>query len=233
MPALSITRLGRFALDLIYPPKCAICGTGGVFLCPQCAEALPAAAGHRCDRCWLPLRAAYCYACAEHPPMLLHLRSAYRYEGSARQLVHAFKFGGHSSLAPDIARLLAHTLDQHALNADAIAPVPLTNSRRRVRGYNQALLMATELSKLTGIPVLEPLRRTGHGQAQATSASAEDRRRNVRGVFSLAKGQDVAAARVLLIDDVATTGATLNACASVLLAAGADSVSGLTLARED
>jgi predicted amidophosphoribosyltransferase len=145
MPALSITRLGRIALDLIYPPKCAICGTGGVFLCDRCVDALPAAAGYRCDRCWRPLRGSRCYACLQDPPLLLHLRSAYRYEGSARQLVHAFKFGGHSSLAPDIARLLAGTLEQHALEADVIAPVPLTNSRRRIRGYNQALLMATEL----------------------------------------------------------------------------------------
>ena len=93
--------------------------------------------------------------------------------------------------------------------------------------------MATELSKLSGAPVSEPLRRTGHGSTQAGSASAEERRRNVEGVFSLSKGSEVAGLHVLLIDDVATTGATLNACAAVLLGAGAASVSGLTLARED
>jgi ComF family protein len=101
-----------------------------------------------------------------------------------------------------------------------------------MRGYNQALLMADELSKAAGVRVEEALRRSGHSNPQAGS-SAEARRRNVEGVFSLAKGADMAGRHVLLIDDVATTGATLSACAGVLLDAGAASVAGLALARED
>ena len=233
MQGLSFARLGRAALDLIYPPKCAICGTSGVFLCERCIATLPPTDGRRCDRCWLPLRGPDCHACAEHPGLLAHLRSAYRYEGGVRHAVHAFKFGGQSSLAPDLGRLLAEAYEQHRLEADVIVPVPLTGSRRRIRGYNQALLVATELSKHTGVPVLEALRRKGHSATQAGSTSAEERRRNVEGVFTPAKGQSVNGARVLLIDDVATTGATLNACAAVLLDGGAASVSGLTLARED
>jgi len=233
MQAFGIARLGRLALDLIYPPRCVICGTGGVFLCEGCTEALPPADGRRCGRCWLPLRGPECFVCAGNPPALAHLRSAFRYEGSARRIVHAFKFGGQSSLAPAVGGLLATTFERHAIDADVIVPVPLTASRRRIRGYNQAALMAQELSKLTGVPIVEALKRTGPGRTQATSASAEERRRNVQGVFSLAKGQDVTGARVLLLDDVATTGATLNACARVLLDGGTLRVAGLTLARED
>jgi ComF family protein len=229
----AVSRLGRLALDLIYPPRCAVCGTGGVFLCERCSEALPRADGPRCSRCWLPLRGPECFACAQHPPHLERLRSAFRYEAGVIHLVHAFKFGGQSSLAPSLGALLADAYDRHALETGVIVPVPLTGSRRRIRGYNQALLMANELSSRTGVPVAEALRRTGHSTTQAGSASAEERRRNVEGVFSLARGHEVAGARVLLIDDVATTGATLDACASVLLESGARAVSGLTLARED
>jgi ComF family protein len=161
------------------------------------------------------------------------LRSACRYEGAVIHLVHAYKFGGQSALAPALGGLLADVYRENGLKPDVIVPVPLTPSRRRVRGYNQALLMATELSKATGVPLQEALRRSGHSHPQATSASAELRRRNVEGVFQTGKGADVAGAHVLLIDDVATTGATLSACAGVLLDAGAASVSGLTLARED
>ena len=233
MQLSGLSRIGRLALDLIYPPRCAVCGTGGAMLCGRCREGLPRADGTRCDRCWLPLRGAACVACAEATPRLDRLRSIFRYEGGVIHLVHALKFAGQSSLAPDLGGLLTEAWEQHGLDTDVIVPVPLTAQRRRIRGYNQSLLMAREVSRHTGVAVAEALRRAGHSQPQAGSASADQRRRNVEGVFSPAKGQDVRGARVLLIDDVATTGATLNACASVLLEAGAAAVSGLTLARED
>jgi ComF family protein len=233
MPDLSISRLARVALDLVYPPRCAVCGRGSVLLCEGCAGALPRADGRRCDTCWLPLRGAYCFGCAEYSAHLGRLRSALRYEGGVIHLVHAFKFGGQSSLAPSLGSILTDAYRRYGLSPDVIVPVPLTRARGRFRGYNQALLMANEVSKPAGVPVVQALRRTGHPNPQARSASAEERRRNVEGVFSLAGDADVAGAHVLLIDDVATTGATLNACAAVLLEAGAASVCALTLARED
>lgn len=233
MQGLTLSRLGRAALDLLYPPRCAICGAHGVFLCERCIDSLPPADGMRCDRCWLPLRGPACYVCAGHPPLLARLRSAYRFEAGARHLVHQFKFAGQSALAESLGSLLAAAYGHHQLKPDVIVPVPLTASRKRIRGYNQALMMAREVSKLTDVPVQEALKRTGHGNTQAGSATAEERRRNVQGVFSSAKDCNVQGLHVLLIDDVATTGATLNACAAVLLDAGAATVSGLTLARED
>jgi ComF family protein len=105
--------------------------------------------------------------------------------------------------------------------------------RRRTRGYNQASLMAQELGRALDLPVVDALTRRRFPGAQASSATAVERWRNVSGAFSVARPEAVAGKRVLLIDDVATTGATLDACAQELLAAGAASVSGLTLARED
>ena len=233
MVTRSLSRLGGVALDLLYPPRCVLCDRHGALLCESCRASLPPAAGRRCNACWLPLRGAACGACAEHPTALTRLRSAYRYDDGVRTLVHAFKFRGQSSLGKALAAELARLYADHGLEADVIVPVPLTTSRRRGRGYNQAALVARELSRQTVVPLAEALRRTGNAPPQAQSPTAEERRRNVIGTFEVARPADVEGRRILLIDDVATTGATLNACAIELLRAGAVEVSGLTLARED
>jgi ComF family protein len=231
---VSLRTIGRAALDLLYPPRCALCGRSGALVCDACADSLPRADGARCNDCWLPLRSGGpCRACAEHPLALTRLRSAFRYEGEVRRLVHAFKFGGQNGLAPSLGALLTDTYVSHHLEAAVIVPVPLTGMRRRTRGYNQASLMAQELGRALDLPVVDALTRRRFPGAQASSATAVERWRNVAGAFSVARPEAVADKRVLLVDDVATTGATLDACARELLAAGAASVSGLTLARED
>jgi competence protein ComFC len=233
MVAEGLRRVAGLALDLVYPPRCVLCRKHGSYLCRGCIESLPAAEGRRCDVCWLPLRHTDCAACAEHPTRLARLRSVWRYEGEVRRLVHAFKFGGLSTLGGPLAAQLVRCFQEQGLDAGLIVPVPLTTARRRERGYNQAVLLARELSRETGLPLNEALRRRGHATPQAASATAEQRRRNVLNVFHLAPQANLEGLRVMLIDDVATTGATLDACAGVLLSAGAESVSGLTLARED
>lgn len=233
MVARTLSRLGGVALDLIYPPRCALCERPGTFLCDSCADALPRAEGRRCDACWLPQRGHQCAACAEHPMLVDSLRSVFRYEGDVRRLVHAFKFGGFSALATPLAAHLVRLVLDQGLVADAVVPVPLTGRRSRTRGYNQAALLARELSKQLGLPVLPALRRAGNAAPQASSPSAEQRRLNVVAAFEPAKGADVAGMRLLLVDDVATTGATLSACGGVLRSMQAAAITGLTLARED
>jgi ComF family protein len=233
MVTRSLGRLGTAVLDLVYPPRCVLCGRLGPFLCEGCEAALPRADGRRCDACWLPLSGAACEACALHPTSLSRLRSLYRYQGEVRRLVHAYKFGGVSALGRPLGLQLAAGYRDHGLDADAVAAVPLTGARKRQRGYNQAALGGREAATELGLPYLEPLRRRGHATPQAGSASAEQRRQNVRDAFAPAPGVQVRGQRILLIDDVATTGATLSACAGVLLSMGASAVVGLTLARED
>lgn len=233
MVTRTLSHIGNLALDLLYPPRCALCDEPGTFLCDACAASLPRAGGERCDVCWLPLRSGFCPGCSEHPSAFSSLRSVWRYEGEARKLVHAFKFGGQASLGRPLAAQLARSYREHSLEADVLVPVPLTGGRKRTRGYNQAGLLARELSRSTGVPSSEALRRRGHAAPQANSASAEERRRNVAGVFEVSRPANVEGRRVVLIDDVATTGATLNSCAAVLLDCGASDVSCLTLARED
>jgi ComF family protein len=229
----TLNRLAGVALDQLYPPQCALCEKHGPFLCDACRAALPRAEGPRCDVCWLPSGVSPCATCAAFPPALTSLRSVFRYEGKVRELVHAFKFGRMSVLGRPLAAQLAGCYRLHSPDADVIVPVPLSTSRKRDRGFNQAELMAREVARDAGVPWMAALERRGHSRSQASSSSAEQRRLNVEGVFRTATGVDVSGLRVLLIDDVATTGSTLNACAALLLAAGAGEVSGLTLARED
>ena len=233
MVTRNLTRLGGLALDLLYPPRCALCARHGSFLCGPCEASLPRVDGRRCGACWLPLGGEKCAACAAHPAELTRLRAVYRYEGDVRKLVQAFKFGGRSSLAGTLAEQMTICYEMHGLDAEVILPVPLAAGRRRSRGYNQASLLAKEVSRGIGVPLVEALRRTGSVAPQAQSATAAERRRNVAGAFEVARVGSVAGRRVLIIDDVATTGATLNACAIELLNAGVAEVSGFTLARED
>ena len=162
------------------------------------------------------------------------LRSLYVFCEGARDLVHALKYSYHSTLASPMGELMARYLEGTPLIADVLVPVPLHPRRQRTRGYNQSLLLAREMSLRSGLPLAARAllrRRDTPPQARAVEASA--RRRNVAGAFDCRPGA-VAGRRVLLVDDVTTTGATLDACARVLLAqGGASSVWALTFARED
>lgn len=229
MSSLTLARAGRFILDAVYPPSCALCGRAGVFLCAACEASLPRADGKRCPRCWLPLHQPHC----DPEPAFAALRSRYRYVDDVRKLVHRLKFSRLSSLAEPLGTLLAELVIDEGGVADALVPVPLRTMGERERGYNQAALLAKQAAKVLGIPVIEPLQRRGAATVQAKTKSAEQRRLNVEGAFSLRKGRDVAGMSLLLVDDVATTGATLDACARALLDAGAVAVSAVTLARED
>jgi ComF family protein len=235
MTFVAIRRAGKAVLDLVYPPRCVLCERQGDFVCEACLLALPRAAGARCETCWLPLQGrGICWDCAERPPTLASLRSVFRYEAATRRLVRAYKFDGVSSLAPLLAQELAECYRMQGMTADVVVPVPLSGRRKRERGYNQAELLAREAARLLGLPLSVALRRKRHSEAQARSPSAEQRHQNVAGAFEMGRLEErVQGQQVLLIDDVATTGATLNACAAVLLSSGAADVFGLTLARED
>jgi len=127
---------------------------------------------------------------------------------------------------------MSEYLENNPVDGEVLAPVPLHPRRLRERGYNQSALLAKELGKLIGIPVDETsLTRVRYVLPQARTGSVEERRANVSGVFEC-RGDNVRGKKVIVIDDVSTSGATLNACASALKAAGAVAVWGLTLARE-
>jgi ComF family protein len=230
------SRIGRAALDLVFPPRCAVCGRGGSFLCDACREALPLALPPRCPTCWQRLRgSAPCQDCGGHRPAFTGVRAACAFDGPARDLVHALKYKHFRALAQPMALLMARCLREHSVPADVLVPVPLHPVRRRVRGYDQSVLLARELGKAAGLPVAErAIVRRRATPPLARGLGASERRQSVEGAFAVRGDQPEAGSRrVLLIDDVTTTGATLDACARALLAGGVTSVWALTFARED
>ena len=149
-----------------------------------------------------------------------------------RQAIHELKYHNLRAICGSLAEFLAAYLQVNPVPGEVLVPVPLHPRRLRERGYNQSGLLARGLGKLTALPIVEDsLYRSKDGLPQAQTATAEDRRRNVADAFSC-RDQKLSGKHVLLVDDVCTSGATLEACAVALKAAGAVSVWGLTLARE-
>jgi ComF family protein len=172
-----------------------------------------------------------CPSCISHPLSIDGIRSIFLFTGLVRQAVHEFKYRHIKAMSAPLGALLADFLRTYPLPCDILVPVPLHPKRLRERGYNQAAMLAAELGRLSGFPLVEDrLVRQRDTITQARAASALERRINVHDAFICQR--ELNCERVLLIDDVCTTGATLDACASALKVAGAASVWGLTVARE-
>ncbi|HYM09842.1 MAG TPA: ComF family protein [Bryobacterales bacterium] len=173
----------------------------------------------RCHLCRTGARgfdAAYCFGA---------------YEGTLRELIHLFKYGRMKPLARPLAERLASTLPRDQ-RFDVVTPMPLHWRRQWQRGFNQAELLARQIARRSGIPVVKSVRRTRWTETQ-TGLSNRQRRENVAGAFRVTKAGIIRGRRVLLVDDVMTTGATAGACALALKRAGAKSVALLALARVD
>jgi len=228
-----LSRVFEKALDLVFPPRCAACDAFGAFLCERCIAGAIRAGSPRCPRCWMPKeREAECWRCRARHPAFSSVRSVFVYDGAARESVHAIKFRGISALAPIMGGLMAEQLQWWRPAVEAIIPVPLSGHRRRMRGYNQSELLAREVAQLIGVPLeTRALVRRRATAPQARQPGEQARRRNVVGAFRA--GTRLPFGGILLIDDVVTTGATLDACARVLLEEGAGPVFALTFARED
>lgn len=222
---------GRGLLDTLYPLECAGCGGAGKVICNKCAADLPALRPPFCAICATPGDFARCQRCAESVRSFDGVRAPYRYAGTIRQAILALKYGGIKASAPQLGDLLAGYLDANPLPGEIIAPVPMHRRRLRERGYNQAELLARRVAAHSKLQYeRELLFRTRQVEPQAGIGSAEQRAVNVSGSIAVSAGCDVSGARVILIDDVATTGSTLESCAVALKQAGAASVWGLTLA---
>ncbi len=232
-------RLGGAALDLLLPPRCLKCGVeigSEGALCATCWREISFLQPPCCARCGLPFDVdlgadAICGACARDTPVYQRARAALRYDDASRTLVLAFKHGDKLQLAPALGRFMRHAGAELIAACDVIVPVPLHWTRLFARRYNQAAVLAHALAVDGGPPVeADLLQRRRATPSQGRSGRAE-RRRNVRGAFALKRGRSVGGRRVLLVDDVLTTGATVTECARILLDSGATAVDVLTLAR--
>ena len=226
-----LVQLPRLALDLLFPLHCWGCQRQGKLLCDRCIPQLPRLERPYCSLCAQPKAQTKCHWCAEAPLYVDGIRAPFLMEGPLREGVHGLKYRGIRAAAAELGRLMAQYQADQPVPGDVIVPVPLHRRRLRERGYNQSALLAREVSKLSGIPVDEGLLvRTKDTPPQVRAANREQRRTNVEGSFQCP--ENVEGRALILVDDVATTGSTLSACARALKDRGAASVWGLVLARE-
>ena len=218
------------------PVEALDCGV----VCGPCWQRVSRLEGILCDLCGyafasrnLPDENVLCAACRRGYFHFDFARSCSRLEEPLQGIIHQFKYGSHPSLARPLARLL-HALWVQAYRdrtPDMIVPVPLHRARQRERGFNQSRLLARHLSRWTQVPLMDRvLVRSRSTEAQA-GLSRKQRRRNIQGAFRVADRGSIRERAVLLVDDVFTTGATLNECARMLRKQGAQRVDVLTIAR--
>src|SRR6266704_4397605 len=229
------------AVSLLYPPVCTICGTSiraAEYLCDQCEAKAVRISAPFCEKCSEPFDGSIkgpftCANCAHRTIYFEAAVAAYRGRGIVRQIIHEFKYGRQIHLRHLVARWLHAALDDERLcgrRFHVIVPVPLHPARLRERGFNQASLLAALLSAQTSIPAKPVLERIRYTTTQ-TALDRSERMENLHNAFRLRKNADVRGLRVLLIDDVLTTGSTLNECARILKRASAFSVHAATAAR--
>lgn len=220
------------ALGFLFPRWCLGCGREGVFICPACRLLLTRISPPLCPRCGRPQEnSLFCLSCESWEAKIDGIRAPFRFEGVARHAIHQLKYRGLKALAPELAGLMADYLVRYPVPGDVLVPVPLHPKRLRERGYNQTSLLARELGKRVKLPVNEDCLLRGRYTGPQVGAGLAERRANVAGAFSGAN-PGLRGLKVILIDDVATSGATLDACATALKAIGTLSVWGLTFARE-
>ena len=223
-------------LDWLYPPTCLLCGDPGhdrLDLCRPCAESLPYIEA-ACPRCALPLAAEtpqLCGACQNTPPAFDAAHALFHYEEPARYLIRSLKFGARYPSGRLLGTLLAERLRDRAERPQALIPVPLHPGRYRERGFNQALEIARTVSRRLGIPLdLDACRRIRATPAQA-QLSARERRKNLRRAF--VARPNLAYRHVAILDDVVTTGTTVNELAKTLRRAGVERIEIWACARAE
>ena len=245
MTASAVTRWLDPLLDLLFPAVCPVCGHRSDDarhrpFCAPCWDNLPLLTGPACRICGEPFAGLAddlaCEACLRAPPPFDYARAVAAYRDGMRTAIHALKYRRRTTLAPPLARLLAD-VGSRVLPAapgdlaDAIVPVPLHPGRLAERGFNQAELLAAPCAARWRLPLLSYALTRRRPTRPQTELDAAARRANVAGAFAVAQPGEVAGRRLLLVDDVLTTGATASAAAHALGQSGAASVGILVLAR--
>ena len=221
-------------LDLLFPQQCVACKCSGYVLCPTCQANIQPLTPPFCHHCSSRLTLdGICRKCRYHPLNMNGLRAVGTYEEPLRTCIHALKYDGKTQLAEPLGNLLAKAYVAYGLQIDVIIPVPLHSERLQQRGYNQAVLLARQCALQIAIPIREDILIRQRATPAQVGLVAQERQQNVTGAFvcnpAFARGA-LHKRKVLIIDDVCTTGATLEACTAPLFAAGALEVWGLVLA---
>ena len=226
-------KLVELVVDSFFPRRCVGCGRLGGFFCPECLGKLSRLLPPLCPNCGRPQASGIaCSDCWQRQTEIDGIRSLFRFDDIIRKAIHQLKYRNLKAISPCLAELLADYLRSNPLPGEALICVPLHPRRLRERGYNQSNLLARGLGERIDLPVIENcLIRVKQTQPQVRAADVEERRRNVVDAFRCCD-ERISGRQIILIDDVCTSGATLESCAVALKNKGATSVWGLTLARE-
>jgi ComF family protein len=236
----ALASTARLALDIALPTLCVSCRepVDGDGLCPACWSRLSFIAKPYCPRLGIPFvydpgPGLLSMEAIASPPAYQRARAAVRYDDIARTLVHALKYQDRTDLAPSMGRWMTQAGRELLDEADALVPVPLHWKRGWSRRFNQSAMLAHVIARQTGKPVVSDALARPRPTEQQVGLSKAERARNVQGAFSVAKEKKsrIAGKRVVLVDDVLTSGATVDACARALLRARAASVDVLVFAR--
>lgn len=233
--------LCRAIKELCFPAVCLICRTGlpaftEIHLCAGCLNKITLIHPPLCLCCGVEFNAGgdshLCGACLAKPPYFNRARAIFRYDDASRALVHSFKYGGRTVGRQTFRTLTSHVASMADLSSpELIVPVPLHPRRLKERGFNQALVLAQILFSEDKKLIYPDLMTRNRWTEPQVGLSGQDRRQNLSGAFSVRDKGKIVGRRILLIDDVLTTGTTLNECAKVLKSCGAIQVEALTLAR--
>ena len=228
------TRIRRWLstlMDTVYPPHCVVCGRLGAWVCDGCTADIAVFRAPLCRQCGKSIDApGVCSECRAEESYLAGMCAVGPHRPPLQQIIHAFKYTGVRVLSGPLGALLEDRWRRDRLPIDGIVPVPLHSARQRQRGYNQSILLADELGARLGLPVHPELLVRARNTRSQVGLSGGERWANVWGAFRCPTDQ-FPGTRLLLIDDVMTSGATLQACAHALRERGAASVWALTLTR--
>lgn len=225
------------AAALLYPSRCPVCdgllGTGARDMCPGCRERVKYLSGPLCCKCGKKLsecEAEYCGDCSRGSHLFTAGRALYEYEDIAPAL-YRFKYGGRREYAHFFAREVARQLSAYiySLRPDGLVPVPMYRGKQRRRGYNQAELLARALGRELGIPVYTDLVARNRNTRPLKELNSEERRNNLKKAFNLAQNS-VKLKTIILIDDIYTTGSTMDQVSAVLLSGGSQRIYYIVLA---
>ena len=229
-----------FLSNLIFPPRCYICGkvaTGESGLCPDCFKQIIFLTDQCCPVCGRPYtfpkedgESLVCLKCIQNPPKLKALRAAFAYTKFSRKLILPFKHGDRLDLIPFLVKLL-YAKSEIFKDVDVLIPVPIHRLRMMKRKYNQSAMLARPLAKKMGKPCLLSVLIRQKNTASLGHSGKEARKKQLKGAFKVTQKEMIKGKKILLIDDVYTSGSTLNECADTLLKSGAKEVYGLVLAR--
>ncbi len=228
-----IHTLGWDTLDFLFPPRCAGCDKWGERYCASCQEQTKLISSSICQVCGEPYPGSsrlVCQRCQSAELFYTSLRSWAYFEGPIQRAIHKLKYKKDLGLGEKLAQPLVNLMLANHWKIDLITAVPLDTARQRERGYNQSLCLARPLAWKTGLPIVTSIIKRIKKTKSQVGLSLEDRKINVAGAFK-AEQKLVYGKSILIIDDVVTTGSTINSCAEALMKADALRVYGLTLAR--